>query len=257
MPNEQELEKDASVLSEPSDLSESNASATEEVAVAADKGDADGQSVAVAVDEQPSSDADNDNAEESEIEGDGSPTIEIVDNPNQQWFVVSAQAGQEKRAADTLRERIKVSGYEEKFGTVLVPSEEVVELRAGKRRRSERRFYPGYVFVQMEWSSETWEVVAKTTRITGFVGGTISKPTPLPKSEIQAILERIDQGGEKVTPKTVFEPGELIRIIDGPFDEFSGTVEEVNYKKQQLVVAVTIFGRSTPVELDFSQVEKG
>lgn len=184
-------------------------------------------------------------------------TTEIVDDPNQKWYVVGAQSGQEKRAAETLRERIKVSGHEEKFGTVLVPSEEVVELRGGKRRRSERRFYPGYIFVQMQMDEDTWEVVTKTTRISGFVGGTISKPTPLPKSEMSLILERIDQGGEKVTPKTVFEPGELIRIIDGPFNEFSGTVEEVNYKKQQLVVAVTIFGRSTPVELDFSQVEKG
>ena len=183
--------------------------------------------------------------------------VEIVDDPRMKWYVVGAQAGQEKKAAATLRERIKYSAYAEQFGTVLVPSEEVVELRAGKRRRSERRFYPGYIFVQMEMDDSTWELVRKTSRITGFIGGTIAKPTPLPQSEIQLILDRIDQGGEKVTPKTVFEPGELIRVIDGPFNEFSGTVEEVNYKKQQLVVAVTIFGRSTPVELDFSQVEKG
>ena len=180
-----------------------------------------------------------------------------LNDPNKKWYVVSAQAGQEKRAAATLEERVKYSDLTEKFGAILVPSEEVVELRGGKRRRSERRFYPGYIFVHMEMNESTWELVTKTTRISGFVGGTIAKPTPLPKAEIQLILDRIDQGGEKVTPKTVFEPGELIRIIDGPFNEFSGTVEEVNYKKQQLVVAVTIFGRSTPVELDFSQVEKG
>lgn len=180
-----------------------------------------------------------------------------LDDPNKKWYVVSAQAGQEKRAAATLEERVKYSELGDKFGAILVPSEEVVELRAGKRRRSERRFYPGYIFINMEMDETTWELVTKTTRISGFVGGTIAKPTPLPKAEIQLILDRIDQGGEKVTPKTVFEPGELIRIIDGPFNEFSGTVEEVNYKKQQLVVAVTIFGRSTPVELDFSQVEKG
>ncbi|MCY4095295.1 MAG: transcription termination/antitermination protein NusG [Gammaproteobacteria bacterium] len=181
----------------------------------------------------------------------------VLDDPNKKWYVVSAQAGQEKRAAATLEERVKYSDLAEKFGAILVPSEEVVELRGGKRRRSERRFYPGYIFINMEMDETTWELVTKTTRISGFVGGTIAKPTPLPKAEIQLILDRIDQGGEKVTPKTVFEPGELIRIIDGPFNEFSGTVEEVNYKKQQLVVAVTIFGRSTPVELDFSQVEKG
>ncbi len=181
----------------------------------------------------------------------------VLDDPNKKWYVVSAQAGQEKRAAATLEERVKYSDLADKFGAILVPSEEVVELRGGKRRRSERRFYPGYIFVNMEMDETTWELVTKTTRISGFVGGTIAKPTPLPKAEIQLILDRIDQGGEKVTPKTVFEPGELIRIIDGPFNEFSGTVEEVNYKKQQLVVAVTIFGRSTPVELDFSQVEKG
>ena len=181
----------------------------------------------------------------------------LLDDPNKKWYVVSAQAGQEKRAAATLEERVKYSELADKFGAILVPSEEVVELRGGKRRRSERRFYPGYIFINMEMDETTWELVTKTTRISGFVGGTIAKPTPLPKAEIQLILDRIDQGGEKVTPKTVFEPGELIRIIDGPFNEFSGTVEEVNYKKQQLVVAVTIFGRSTPVELDFSQVEKG
>lgn len=198
-------------------------------------------------------------ADTAEAEATAEPQFDraALDDPNKKWYVVSAQAGQEKRAAATLEERVKYSELSDKFGAILVPSEEVVELRGGKRRRSERRFYPGYIFINMEMDETTWELVTKTTRISGFVGGTIAKPTPLPKAEIQLILDRIDQGGEKVTPKTVFEPGELIRIIDGPFNEFSGTVEEVNYKKQQLVVAVTIFGRSTPVELDFSQVEKG
>lgn len=193
------------------------------------------------------------------------PTVEATSVPEvhsgRDWYVVSARAGQEKRAAELLRERIKFFNADDKFGEVLVPSEEVVELRAGKRRRSDRRFYPGYIFVEMVLDDESWDIVTKTSRITGFVGakadGDVRKLPPLPKKEINAILERINQGGEKVTPKTVFEPGELIRIIDGPFNEFSGTVEEVNYKKQQLVVAVTIFGRSTPVELDFAQVEKG
>lgn len=180
-----------------------------------------------------------------------------LDDPNKKWYVVSAQTGREKNAESSLRDRIEISEHRDKFGPILVPSEEVVELRAGKRRRSVRRFYPGYIFIFMEMDESTWELVRKSPRITGFIGGTIAHPTPLPKKEMDLILDRIDQGGEKVTPKTVFEPGELIRIIDGPFNEFSGTVEEVNYKKQQLVVAVTIFGRSTPVELDFSQVEKG
>ena len=212
---------------------------------------------AIATDEQTA--ATNLESDTSEAQAIEEPLFDraVLDDPNKNWYVVSAQAGQEKRAAATLEERVKYSNMADKFGAILVPSEEVVELRGGKRRRSERRFYPGYIFINMEMDETTWELVTKTTRISGFVGGTIAKPTPLPKAEIQLILDRIDQGGEKVTPKTVFEPGELIRIIDGPFNEFSGTVEEVNYKKQQLVVAVTIFGRSTPVELDFSQVEKG
>ena len=197
-----------------------------------------------------------------------------LDDPNKKWYVVNAHAGQEKNAASRLEDTVRSSDLSDRFGPILVPTEEVVELRGGKRRRSERRFYPGYIFVNMMMDSRTYDLVKNITRISGFVGATIPesrsvsseglddaetvpKVPPLPKAEIQLILDRIDQGGEKVTPKTVFEPGELIRIIDGPFNEFSGTVEEVNYKKQQLVVAVTIFGRSTPVELDFSQVEKG
>lgn len=173
------------------------------------------------------------------------------------WYVVGAYSGMEKKVAEVLQRRIDESVYVDQFGDVLVPTEEVIEMRAGKKRRSERRFFPGYVFVEMNMNENTWQLVKSTPRVKGFVGGTIQKPTPLPPHEVESIQERIAQGSDKVTPKTVFEPGELVRIIEGPFNDFNGTVEEVNYEKHRLVVAVTIFGRSTPVELDFSQVEKG
>ena len=183
--------------------------------------------------------------------------MDNVELAEMHWYVVSAYSGLEKKVAQALEERIEYSKHKDQFGTVLVPTEEVIEMRGGKKRRSERRFFPGYLFVEMNMNEDTWQLVNSTPRVKGFVGGTIQKPTPLPPHEVESILERIRQGSDKVTPKTVFEPGELVRIIDGPFNDFSGTVEEVNYEKHRLVVAVTIFGRSTPVELDFSQVEKG
>ena len=131
------------------------------------------------------------------------------------------------------------------------------EMRAGQKRRSERKFFPGYVLVHMDLNSDTWHLVKETPRVMGFIGGRADEPAPLTDAEAQAILARVQEGSEKATPKTVFEPGELVRVIDGPFNDFNGVVEEVNYEKSRMVVAVTIFGRSTPVELDFSQVEKG
>ena len=160
-----------------------------------------------------------------------------------QWYVINAYSGLEKKVAKALEERIEYSKHKEHFGTVLVPTEEVVEMRAGKKRRSERRFFPGYLFVEMHMNEDTWQLVNSIPRVKGFVGGTIQKPAPLPPHEVESILERIRQGSDKVTPKTVFEPGELVRIIDGPFNDFNGTVEEVSYEKHRLVVAVTIFGR--------------
>ena len=183
--------------------------------------------------------------------------MDNVEDLTMKWYVLRAYTGRERLAQQALEERIDSSKHKALFGTVLVPTEEVIEMRAGKRRRSERRFYPGYLFIEMHMNEETWQLVNSTPRITGFVGGTIQRPTPLPQHEVDAMLERIRLGSDTVTPKTVFEPGELVRIIDGPFNDFSGTVEEVNYDRHRLVVAVTIFGRSTPVELDFSQVEKG
>jgi len=156
-----------------------------------------------------------------------------------------------------LQERISLSGLEEKFGEILVPSEEVVEMRAGKKRRSERKFFPGYVLVEMDLDDDSWHLVKETPRVMGFIGGKADEPAPISDVEAEAILRRVQVGTENVTPKTIFEPGELVRVIDGPFNDFNGVVEEVNYEKNRLHVAVTIFGRSTPVELDFGQVEKG
>ncbi len=173
------------------------------------------------------------------------------------WYVVHAYSGYEKSVARALKERVALSNLDEYFGEVLVPSEEVVEMRAGQKRRSERKFFPGYVLVQMELNDQTWHLVKETPRVMGFIGGKADKPAPLTDAEANAILDRVQAGTEKATPKTLFEVGEVIRVIDGPFNDFNGEVEEVNYEKNRLRVAVTIFGRSTPVELDFSQVEKG
>lgn len=175
---------------------------------------------------------------------------------SKRWYVVHAFSGFEKQVMRALAERIELSGLQEKFGEVLVPAEEVVEMKAGKKRRSERKFFPGYVLVEMELDDSTWHLVKETPRVMGFIGGKADQPAPISNSEAQAILQRVQVGSEKITPKIVFEPGELVRVVDGPFNDFNGVVEEVNYDKNRLHVAVTIFGRSTPVELDFGQVEK-
>jgi len=156
-----------------------------------------------------------------------------------------------------IHERIELTGLQDYFGEVLVPAEEVVEMRAGKKRRSERKFFPGYVLVEMELTDETWHMVKETPRVMGFIGGKADQPAPISEKEAETILQRVQAGTEHAMPKTVFEPGELVRVVDGPFNDFNGVVEEVNYEKNRLHVAVTIFGRSTPVELDFGQVEKG
>jgi transcriptional antiterminator NusG len=178
-------------------------------------------------------------------------------NPNMRWYVVHAYSGFEKNVARSLRERVALSALKEFFGEILVPTEEVVEMRAGQKRRSERKFFPGYVLVQMELNSDTWHLVKETPRVMGFIGGKADQPAPLTEAEANAILDRVAAGSEKATPKTIFEPGEVVRVIDGPFNDFTGVVEEVNYEKNRLHVAVTILGRSTPVELSFDQVEKG
>ncbi|GLX14843.1 transcription termination/antitermination protein NusG [Pseudomonas straminea] len=156
----------------------------------------------------------------------------------------------------SLIERVKFAGMEDEFGEILVPTEEVVEMRNGQKRKSERKFFPGYVLVQMEMNEATWHLIKDTPRVMGFIGGTADKPAPITEKEADAILRRVADSGDKPKPKTLFEPGEMVRVIDGPFADFSGVVEEVNYEKSRIQVAVTIFGRATPVELEFSQVEK-
>jgi transcription termination/antitermination protein NusG len=172
------------------------------------------------------------------------------------WYVVHAYSGQEKSIQQALIERIRRSGMADKFGQVLVPTEEVVEMKSGQKNISERKFFPGYVLVEMEMTDDTWHLVKNTAKVTGFVGGTATKPTPISEKEVQNILHQIQEGVEKPRPKVLFEIGEAVRVKDGPFADFHGNVEDVNYDKSKLRVSVTIFGRSTPVELDFSQVEK-
>mgnify|MGYP000903849594 FL=1 len=181
------------------------------------------------------------------------------------WYVVHAYSGFEKSVAQALRDRIVRNGMEDRFGEVLVPTEEVVEMRSGQKRRSERKFFPGYVLVQIETrdengipriDSECWHLVKETSKVMGFIGGTADRPLPIRDEEAAAILDRVQEGVEKPRPKVLFEPGQMVRVIDGPFNDFNGVVEEVNYEKSRLRVAVLIFGRSTPVELEFGQVEK-
>jgi len=175
---------------------------------------------------------------------------------SKRWYVVHAYSGYEKKVAAALKERIELHNMQESFGDVLVPTEEVVEMRGGQKRKSERKFFPGYVLVQMELSDDAWHLVKETPRVMGFIGGKADKPAPISDKEAELILQRVDDSADKPKPKTLFEPGEMVRVIDGPFNDFNGVVEEVNYEKSRLQVAVLIFGRSTPVELEFSQVEK-
>ena len=173
------------------------------------------------------------------------------------WYVVHACSGFEKHVKRSLVERVKLAEMEDQFGEILVPTEEVVEMRGGQKRKSERKFFPGYVLVQMEMNDASWHLVKACPKVMGFIGGTADKPAPISDREAAAILQRVEDGVEKPKPKTLFEPGEVVRVVDGPFADFNGVVEEVNYEKSRLQVAVLIFGRSTPVELEFGQVEKG
>jgi transcription termination/antitermination protein NusG len=173
------------------------------------------------------------------------------------WYVVHAYSGFENRVKQSLIERVARSGLQDKFGEILVPTEEVVEMREGQKRKSERKFFPGYVLVQMDMDDDTWHLVKDVPKVLGFIGGTSDHPAPITDKEANAILQRVQEGAEKPRPKVLFEPGEVVRVTDGPFNDFNGVVEEVNYEKSKLRVAVLIFGRSTPVELEFGQVEKG
>ena len=175
---------------------------------------------------------------------------------NKRWYVVHAYSGMEKAVERNLRERIDRSGMQAKFGRILVPAEEVVELKNGKKSVSERRLFPGYVLVEMELDDDTWHLVKHTSKVTGFVGGARNRPAPISEAEVAKIVNQMQDGVEKPRPKVEWMVGEFVRVKDGPFADFNGAVEDVNYEKSKVRVSVTIFGRSTPVELDFSQVEK-
>ena len=172
------------------------------------------------------------------------------------WYVVHAYSGFEQQVIRSLDERIKLAGMEDKFGEILVPTEEVVEMRDGQKRKSSRKFFPGYVLIQMDMDDDSWHLVKDAPKVMGFIGGTSDKPAAITEKEVDAILNRVQEGTEKPRPKVLFEPGEVVRINDGPFNDFNGVVEDVDYDKSRLRVEVSIFGRSTPVELEFSQVEK-
>lgn len=172
------------------------------------------------------------------------------------WYVVQAYSGSESKVRELLLDRIKTEGLEDSFGEIMVPTEEVVEIRSGQKRKSERKFFPGYVLVQMDMDDAIWHLVRTTPKVLGFVGGTSERPAPITDKEAESILQRMQDGADKPKPKTLFEPGEVIRVTEGPFADFNGVVEEVNYDKHRMRVAVLIFGRSTPVDLDFGQVEK-
>ena len=172
------------------------------------------------------------------------------------WYIVHAYSGYEKQVLRSLKDRIDRSTVQESFGEVLVPTEEVVEMKDGKKRKSERKFFPGYVLIEMEMNDDTWHIVKDCPKVLGFIGGTPEKPAPITQKEAEKILQRVRQTGEAPKPKTMFEPGEELLVTDGPFLDFKGLVEEVNYEKSRLRVSVLIFGRATPVELEFGQVEK-
>jgi transcriptional antiterminator NusG len=175
---------------------------------------------------------------------------------SKRWYVVHAYSGMEKSVGRALQERIERAGMQDKFGQILVPTEEVVEMKGGQRTLTQRRFFPGYVLVEMEMTDETWHLVKSTNKVTGFVGGQGNRPAAISDREVEKIMAQMQEGVEKPKPKVLFEIGEMVRVKDGPFNDFNGNVEEVNYEKSRVRVSVTIFGRATPVELEFGQVEK-
>ncbi len=178
-------------------------------------------------------------------------------NPNMRWFVVQAFSGYEKKVKQSILDHIMRAGKQDYFGRILVPTEEVVEMKAGQKRISERKFFPGYVLVEMELTDESWHLVKNVPRVAGFIGGTENRPMPITDKEADEIIQQISDSVDKPRMKFTFAPGEIVRIVDGPFLDFNGVVEDANFEKAKLKVSVMIFGRSTPVELNFTQVEKG
>ena len=183
--------------------------------------------------------------------------VEQVVNEAWRWYVIHAYSGFEAYVKKVLESRVLTSEFKQSFGKILIPTEEVVEMRDGVRRKSERKFFPGYVLVQMEMNNDTWHMVKQVPKVLGFIGGTSSTPAAITDAEANSILNRVEAGVDKPKPKVLFEVGEVVRVNDGPFNDFNGVVEEVNYEKSKMLVSVQIFGRSTPVELGFGQVEKG
>ena len=183
-------------------------------------------------------------------------TPEETNKSHLRWYVVQAFSGYEGRVQKTLAEHIEIHNLQDKFGQILVPTEEVIEMRAGQKRKSSRKFFPGYVLVQMAMDEEAWHLVKSVPRVLGFIGGTSDRPAPITQREADRILQRLEDT-DKPKPKTLFEPGEVVRVVDGPFTDFNGVVEELDYEKNRIKVSVLIFGRSTPVDLEFGQVEKG
>ena len=182
--------------------------------------------------------------------------LEAAANPDFRWYVVQAYSGMERAVERNLQERITRADMQDKFGRILVPTEEVVEVKNGQKRTTERKFFPGYVLVEMIMDDESWHLVKQTSKVTGFVGGARNRPTPISQADVQKIVSQMQEGSEKPRHKVEFEVGEMVRVKEGPFADFNGGIEEVNYEKNKLRVSVTIFGRATPVELEFGQVEK-
>lgn len=178
-------------------------------------------------------------------------------DPKMQWYVIHAYSGFEFYVMEALSKRIALNNMQDCFGKIMVPKEKVMEMRRGQKCTSERKYFPGYVLVQMVMTDETWHLVKSIPKVLGFIGGTSTKPAPISERDVDEILNRVQAGEDKPKPKIIYEVGEVVRVIDGPFADFNGVVEEVNYEKNRLRVAVLIFGRSTPVELEFTQVEKG
>ncbi len=189
-------------------------------------------------------------------EANATPPMSATPAEGMRWYVVHAYSGMEKAVERNILERVQRAGMQHKFGRILVPTEEVVEIKNGVKRTTERRFFPGYVLVEMVMDDDTWHLVKNTSKVTGFVGGARNRPSPISEEEVQKIIGQMQEGASRPRHKVEFQVGELVRVKEGPFADFNGSVEEVNYDKNKLRVSVTIFGRATPVELDFNQVEK-
>ena len=172
------------------------------------------------------------------------------------WYVIQAYSGYEQKVKAALEERIMLNNLSDKFGEILIPTEQIVELKAGTKKTTERKFFPGYILIQMNLEDDSWQLVQSTPRVSGFVGGTRDKPLPISEDDVKSIINRIEVGEDAPAPKTIYEPGEVIRVCDGPFNDFNGVVEEVDYERNIATVSVQILGRATPVELDFIQIEK-